>query len=309
MSKFMKAALLASLVGALSGGSAQAGLAKWGGVKDFSFEIERSNFGKSMNFVFAPKSGKYEFERLDGGPIKMRLKGKGVRRSWIDEYGIHVGKNDQGPVISSNGFNKGHWKKFDKKVSLEPKRSLFKSYEAEALKYCKKHGKLTEKVIGELKIPFTGWLNANGKNGPWLGERPPSWIKKTVYYTAGIVCLPEPFEVKDVDVSVKYEGGRKCPKKATLKIKFTTNKPGKNKIDFMLALGDGTTQWNSAETFGSGQNSIAVWHRNYTFRQSVNRKYMVIVKGSPISSDWVPMVVNCGGGIGGFQAAPSPHDN
>ncbi len=276
----------------------------YGTVKDFSFTVQQSHLGNPVTFVFAPHRGRYKFEALQGGPINIRLQGKGYRRSWIEEYKIWMGPTNNDMRIASNGFQKGHWETFDKKVSLNPTRDLLKDYEAKALRYCKKHGKPDEKVVGELKIPFTGQLIADGPHYGFVRDFPDAF--RVVDYKARIVCKPEPFEVKEVDVSVKYKGGLACPKKATLNVEFRTNKPGKHKIEFMLALDDGTTQWNTAYTYGSGKNSIAKWHRNYTFNNSVSRKYMIIVKGSPISSDWVPMKVTCGRAPGGLTTGPKP---
>ncbi len=305
MFKPIKALALVALASFAVTGSAQA--RTWGGVDDFAFDIDNSAFGDPVTFVFAPKNGKYEFKEIKGGPIKIRLKGKGYRRSWITEYGIYLGYGVQGKEIATSGTQKGHWESFDKKVSLKPTRSLLKSYEAEALKQCQQHGKLDEKVVKAVPIPFTGKLRAEGKNLLKSAANPPKWVKNNFHY-ARAVCLPEPFMVKDVDVSVNYKGGMQCPKEATLNVKFTTNKPGKHKIEFMLVRGDGAKQWNTVYTFGSGDHSIAVFHKNYTFNKSTSRKYMIIVKGSPISSDWEPMKVTCGTG-GGFKAAPTSNNN
>jgi hypothetical protein len=116
--------------------------------------------------------------------------------------------------------------------------------------------------------------------------------------------MPEPFEVKDVELSVKYHGDPfACPVKATLSAKFTTNKPGKNKFSFMLFRDNGMKQVVSSETFGSG---YAVFHKDYTFKKSDSRKYMVIVNGSPISTNWVPMHVNCSAAAGSFSNGSKP---
>ncbi len=300
----LKAVVLSLLVPATMAGSnsVSAATKQWGAVKDFSLEVKKpSRFGHSLTFVFKKHRGKYEFDKLEGGPIAMRLKGKGLRRSWIDSYGIHIGREGRGTKIYGGD---GHWKSFDKKVSWKPTRDLLKSFEAKALKYCKDNGDPAEEIVGTVNIPLTAWLKASGKNKAWVGNRPHSRVAMSRAHAAKVVCKPEPFEVKDLKVSVKYQGGLGCPKKVTLTAQFKANKPGKHKIEFLLALGDGTTQWNSVKTYSAGQGSMARWHRNYTFKNSVNRKYMVTVKGSPISSEWIPMKVICGSTPGGYQAAP-----
>lgn len=306
MFKPIKALALVALASFAVTGSAQA--RTWGGLDHFAFNIQNSAMGEPVTFVFAPKKGKYEFKELRGGPIKVRLKAEGYRRSWITEYGIYLGSTVEGKEIATNGVQKGYWERFDKKVSLKPTRSLLKSHEAKALKLCQQHGKANDKVVKELPITFAGSLRAEGKNLVGSPGHPPK-LKALAYHHARVVCMPEPFEVKDVDVSVNYKGGMQCPKEATLNVKFTTNKPGKHKIEFMLVRGDGAKQWNTAYTFGSGDHSIAVFHKNYTFKKSTSRKYMVIVKGSPISSSWEPMKVTCGTGGGGFKAAPTSNNN
>ena len=296
MSKFIKTAVLALATTAALSGSVQAAK-KWGALKDFSFSIESSNLGNPVTFVFKPSNGKYKFEKLEGGPIKMRLKGKGYRRSWVDEYGIHLGKSRNGPTIAANDLQKGHWERFDKKVSFIPTRNLLKSYEAKALKYCEKHGKPDKKVIGPLNIPFSGWLHASGKNTLFIGKPPPDFILWFKYYSARVVCRQEPFRVKDAQLSVKYHSNpNRCPVKVTMKATFKANKPGTFK--FNLYRGDGEFQ-NVTKTIGN--SGKVTFSKDYTFKNSTDRKYMVAVVPSGASSGWVPMKVNCKKTSDGFQ--------
>jgi len=307
VSRLLKTTLLALTVAAplasgMQSGPSEAAI-RWGALKDFSFSIENSNLGNPVTFVFTPKNGKYAFERLEGGPIKMRLKGKGYRRSWIDEFGIHLGKNDKGPTIAANDLQKGHWESFDKKVSLNPTRNLLKNYEAKALKYCQDHGKPNKKVIGPLKIPFAGWLHASGKNIISDGSPPPRYIIWVKEYSARVVCMPEAFRVIDADLSVKFDGSPlSCPVKATLTAKFKTNKPGTFK--FNLYRGDGEFQ---TVTRTAGESGVATFTKHYTFKKPTNRKYLVATIPSGASSGWVPMKVNCNNKTDGFQAPKNPH--
>lgn len=299
MSKFIKAAALALVATAVLGsGAAQA---KTDLIKNNSVSIANTYLSNPPAIVFVPKNGKYEADKSRSYNVDVHIHAE--RRLTAKIWHWQVEEQYTKTLIGDNGFQDVALKTLDKTFHLKIDWNFLKKHEAKARKVCEVHGKPNEKVIkidNDVRLYYSSTVWAKTKHSA-------DSEKVSAVIPISIVCMPEPFEVKDVDVSVSYKGGMQCPKEATLNVKFTTNKPGKHKIEFMLARGDGATQWNTVYTFGSGDHSIAVFHKNYTFKKSESRKYMIVVKGSPISSDWVPMKVNCGTGGGGFKAAPKPN--
>ena len=300
MSKFFKTAVLALTASAMLGSAAAE--AKVDLIKNESISIAKTYLSNPPAMVFIPKNGKYEADKTGSYNVKVHFHAE--RRLTAKIWQWEVKEQNTNTVIGSNGFQEVDLKTVDKTFNLKIDWDFLKKHEAKARKVCETHGKPNEKVIktdNEVRLYYTGTTWAKTNNSA-------DWSVVAAVIPISIVCMPEPFEVKDVDLTIDYQGSNaKCPVKATLKAKFTTNKPGKNKFSFILVRGDGAKQEISAETFGSGQQSIAVWHKNYTFNKSEDRKYMIIVKGSPISTNWVPMKANCGEGIGGFQSAPKPN--
>lgn len=300
MSMFLKAAALALMVTAvLGGGTAQA---KTDLIKNNSVSIAKSYLNNPPAMVFVPKNGKYEADKSGSYNVDVHIHAE--RRLTAKIWQWRVEEQYTKTLVADNGFQDVDLKTLDKTFHLKIDWNFLKKHEAKARKVCEAHGKPNEKVIktnNDVRLYYTSTVWAKTKN---KGD----WEKVAAVIPISIVCMPEPFEVKDVDLKVEYQGSNaKCPVKAVLKAKFTTNKPGKHKIKFLLVRGDGAKQWNTTETFGSGQQSIALWHKNYTFTKSETRKYMIIVQGSPISTNWVPMKATCGEGVGDFKAGPKPN--
>ena len=70
------------------------------------------------------------------------------------------------------------------------------------------------------------------------------------------------------------------------------NKPGK--VNFMLYRHDGAKQAASLKTGKTGNGYAKRCAKTYTFEKSTKRKYVVVLKGHPLSTNWVPLNVNCG---------------
>lgn len=232
----------------------------------------------------------------------MRLKAKKYRRAVITEYKIYsTGRQ----VIADNGFQKGLWRVFDKTFEFKDPRS-FKNDEAKALRLCQQHGDPKEKKAYDLRMHFGAWMNSEGKNA----STPPGKFEKQAagqYYNAKVVCMPEPFEVKDVDLTVKRKGSPiSCPAEVTLTAKFKANKAGK--FTFRLYRGDGA--FRDVDQF-IGNTGVGTYKHTYTFKQKTNRKYLVVVlDNQKVVSPWVPMVVNCSSNSGGgLSTGPRPQDH
>lgn len=105
--------------------------------------------------------------------------------------------------------------------------------------------------------------------------------------------VPTPMKISSMQFKHSvYKPDGKCPAEVTLRATFVTTKPGD--IRFTLYRGDGarrnikvTAKKQSAGHYGS-------WIQKYTFSKSESRKYMIVVKGHPLSSHWEHINIDCG---------------
>ena len=305
MSLFAKAALLAVTASLSVATAAQA--QPYGGIKNFSFSLQDSYLGDPLTFVFVPRQGKYVFDGFDGSPVKLRLKGEKYRRARITGYQIYLGHpHSGGKKIASHGHQEGSWRKVDRQVSFND-RNLLKGYETRALRYCQQHGDPRKRVVKDMDILFTGWMQSKGKNLSQSAKNA-SVKKATRYAKAKIVCLPEPFKVTDADLTIKRHGPMTaCPADVTLTAKFKTNKPGK--FTFRLYRGDGAFRDVEMTANNAGR---ATYSHKYKFNKSTQRRYLVaVIGGTQVSSPWKQMTVNCAQPLGGgsMTTGPRPGDH
>ena len=301
MLKILKITALAAAAACTLAGPAQAFSV---GMKDVSFTTGSNVLSDPPALVFVPKNGKYEVQKdlvtqHGGYNAELRLKAK---RKWpykITKWEIFDYSNKK--TIADSGFSDTNLKTLNKTVMYNLGWAELKKYVPEGQKLCKSFGHPEKKKILESKGTryfFTAkvWAKAKGLD---------TGVKNDLLFiNVKIVCMPVPFEVKDVDLTVKHHGSNaKCPAKVTLNARFHTNKKEKHPIKFQLVRGDGAKQWNTTH---SGSSGMAFFNKTYTFTKSETRKYMIIVQGSPVSTKWVPMKVNCGEGIGGFNTGPKP---
>lgn len=85
-----------------------------------------------------------------------------------------------------------------------------------------------------------------------------------------------------------------CGKPVTLVTEIHSNKPGK--VDFTLHRKDGEQQQASLTTEKAGSAYVKRWSKQYVYTSSIKREYLVVVKGHPFSTNWVPIEVKCGVG-------------
>ncbi|WP_299396169.1 hypothetical protein [Pelagibius sp.] len=295
MPKFFRASLLAlaTSVALIAPASADIKL-----IKNYSFGPSNSYLNNPPALVFVPKSGKYEMEKPGNYQVKLHLKAEKKWNARITNWEI-VETSAGGGMIASHGFAPTSLKKLNKTVTLKIGPNKLKHFEAKGRKVCQQHGKPDEKVVKiskDVRFEFSGYVMAKNKNR--IDVR-----KETDSVSIKIVCMPEPFAVNDVKLSVKFNGSPlSCPVKATLKAEFKGNKPGT--FTFRIFRGDGATQ-DVTRTIGSaGKVSFT---KHYTFNKSADRKYLIAVIGHPIATQWVPMKVHCGKKIDGFKAPTKPH--
>ncbi len=85
-----------------------------------------------------------------------------------------------------------------------------------------------------------------------------------------------------------------CGKPVRLIAEFHTNKPGK--IEFTLHRKDGEKQAASISVDKTPDGYAKRWSKEYSYDTSITREYKIVVKGHPISTEWVPVTVKCGVG-------------
>lgn len=304
MFKVLKPLALAAVVTVALTSAADAGHS--GGIRNASFEVPTSVFSNPTTLVFVPKNGKYELKEIEGAAIQVRLKAEKARRAWISNYHIKF-DSPQGTTIVDSGWQDLKVEKLDKKFTLKLTEGLLKSYVAEGQKYCNQKGNPLKKVVEKDSFGLYAHVRSKGKNVAILAGSP-----DRIDFSRGLpiyfACMPEPFEVKDVQLSVKYEGNsRDCPVKATLQARFKTNKPEKQQFTFVLVRDNGMKQEVTRYAYPQGNGGVATWQKKYTFTKTERRKYMIYVKGHKATAMWVPVGANCSSGpAGGFSNGPIP---
>ncbi|WP_420347029.1 hypothetical protein [Pelagibius sp.] len=299
MPKFFRASLLALATSAALSAPASADIKL---IKDASFGASDSYLNNPPALVFVPKNGKYEVQKSGNYQVKLHLKAEKKWNGRITKWEI-VETSAGGGTIASNGFQDSSLKKLNKTVTLKIDWNKLKHFEAKGRKVCEQHGKPDEKVIKSIKgvrFEFSSFIKAQNKN------RTDTW-KDWDYVPIRVVCMPEPFAVKDVKLSVKFHSSPfQCPVKATLKAEFEGNKPGTFK--FRIFRDDAATQDLVTQdvTRTIGNAGKVSYTKHYTFKKAAKRKYLIAVIGHPVATQWVPMNVNCNPKIDGFQAPTKP---
>jgi len=292
---FFRASLLALAATAVLSTPASADIKL---IKHASFGASDSYLNNPPALVFVPKNGKYEVQKSGNYEVKLHLKAEKKWNARITKWEI-METTAGGGMIASNGFASSSLKKLNKTVTLNIGWNKLKHFEAKGRKICEQHGKPDEKAIKiskDVRFEFTGFIRAENKNRIDVWN---NWDSVSIK----VVCMPEPFAVNDVKLSVKFDGSPfKCPVKATLKAEFKANKPGTFK--FRIFRGDGTTQDVTRTIGNAGKVSYT---KHYTFNKSTDRKYLIAVIGHPVATQWVPMKVGCNKKIDGFQAPTKPH--
>lgn len=300
MSKKLKPVILAAMATLALTGTVEAG---YGGIKQktASFEVLNSVMHHTTTMVFEPKNGTYEFKEMQGGPLQVHLKAEKARRAWISRYYIALGSS-MGTKLIDTGWGDLKDEKVDKTFSFNLTRQMLKSIESEGRNFCNQKGKPNEMVLDQTSIKVFARVESGGNNIAMTMNSLDSY-KATRHAPVHIACLPEPFEVKDVQLSVKYEGpANGCPVKATLQAKFKTNKPEKKQFTFVLVRDNGMKQEVTKHAYPQGNGGVATWQKSYTFTKSESRKYFVYVKGHKATSPtWVPVTANCHSNSGGTK--------
>ena len=305
MFKRLKPLALAVVATLALTGATEAG---YGGIKQktASFKVLDSVMHHTTTMVFAPKNGKYEFKEMQGGPLQVHLKAEKARRAWISRYYIALGSS-MGLKLIDTGWGDLKDEKVDKSFSFNLTRQMLKSIETEGRNFCNRKGNPNETVLEKTSIKVFARVESGGNNIAMTTNSLDSYTANR-YAPIYIACMPEPFEVTDVQLSVKYEGNsRNCPVNATLQAKFKTNKAEKKQFTFVLVRDNGMKQEVTKYAYPEGNGGVATWQKKYTFTKTESRKYMIYVKGHKATAMWVPVGANCSSGpAGGFSNGPIP---
>ncbi len=98
------------------------------------------------------------------------------------------------------------------------------------------------------------------------------------------------FEISDVKLYT-LPAKPVCGEPVRLVTEIHATKPGK--VDFTLLRRVGRSQKASLTIAGDGEELVQRWIKEFTYKSSVKREYMVVVKGHEYSTGWVPVEVNC----------------
>lgn len=82
-----------------------------------------------------------------------------------------------------------------------------------------------------------------------------------------------------------------CGEPVRIIAEIHTNKPGA--VEFMLHRKEGRSQRASLTTQKSEHGYVERWQRQYVYKYSVRREYRIVINGSKISTNWMPVSVSC----------------
>ncbi|WP_299396165.1 hypothetical protein [Pelagibius sp.] len=298
MVKILKSTLLALAATAALGVPAEA--ADY--IKDMSLSAVASPANKLPSLVFVPQNGQYKLAKggQSDGTVKFRAKAKRKGASRI-KYWMVENTDTNKEVFGSGNVS---LKKFDRTIVHKVERAELLVFEKLGRDICKREGDPDALVKKTIKpgLKYKLWVRSVSLINPDSDDKGAVYASVPVQ----IVCLPEPLEIKGIDLTVTYKRlPGACKVKAHLQAQLKTNKNDQQKISFWLYRDDGNTQQVNATIQNNG---IAYFNKYYTFNSSVDRKYMVAVTGKyQVKSKWVPMKVSCmKGGPGGINMAPKP---
>ena len=148
----------------------------------------------------------------------------------------------------------------------------------------------SKKVIRAMNMPAK--ISARTKKDGWKSR----WSNIAIR----VICNAKPAPKRNT-VALKltnmrlYDAPNKsvhsCGEKIMMVGEFWTNKPGK--VNFIYQRGDGEKRTGTVTTKKVKGGYAGLWSTNYTFNGPVDRKYMIIAKGHPMSTNWVPLKVSC----------------
>ncbi|HSM39415.1 MAG TPA: hypothetical protein VK862_01590 [Afifellaceae bacterium] len=280
-------------------------------VRDMSLKPVTTQFDNPPHLLRKHDGSKYNWSNKgDVFHIKMRMtaRGKGSRLS-------------RGTVRVKNGGARTIWGwpagykawKIDQVISATLGKIELGLFENQAVRACDQHGG-TKKVVRNLTIPLefeAGLLSFTGKT-----------IQSS--YPARIVCMPKQgpsrapasseqqrspnLQVKTVKLYT-IPAKPRCGRPVRLVTEIWTNRP--DNVQFQLYRKDGHKQNASLKTSKVNGGFAARWAKTYTFEKSVDRAYMVVVKGHKFSTSWVPVTLRCGAGAdhrrpGGLTVGSKP---
>ncbi|MEM7069989.1 MAG: hypothetical protein AAF478_14010 [Pseudomonadota bacterium] len=214
----------------------------------------------------------------------------------IKLYAKHNNVYDTGARILMEG--KEIWrkqkigKKFELLLPLNITKITLQHKESAARGACKAYGSTSKKVIKDMGFTAKFQVTTSQKNG---------YGTKNAIMTAKVVCHKKTTTsgtqsansggavlaaVKMYTVPAKP----KCGQPVSMVAQFHTVTPGK--IKFLYHRSDGKKQNATVVSNKHGQHMVQ-WMKTYTFNESVNRKYAILVKDQNKSTQWIPLKVNC----------------
>jgi hypothetical protein len=286
-------------------------------IKAASFKIQ--SVYKGDEIIVTSSDGK-KWDTMDSKALKlsasMKVLTKG--RGYVDGLGIFLGactstgcKNN--PLIFSNypstdNYHKNKVITFPgNKFPLSTYGIAVPSYGDEILKSCN-NGLQSNGATKtySFKKQITASFSANTRKGsnhsPEVqqpGSGYPDFnggdVNRQSSFTIKVICkayTPPPLVLNSVYFVVYKHQAKGCPQKATIDVQFKTSRAGK--ISFNLYRNDGNFQKITLNSKKDGEFFRAKWERNYTFKKSVDRKYMIATTQHKYSSPWKSMVVKCG---------------
>ncbi len=252
-------------------------------VKELGFRVIQDQFSEMPTLEMRHDGSKWVWaNKGDGYNIKVKVK---IDSSVYKVHGgmIHVPQANMNLWAMPQGYKT---KDYEKVETVHVGKPMLTSFQGDAANLCSVFGG-EKKSVRDLDATAILSVMHSSDTHSTKGILP---IK--------VVCLPkEPHRVP-VDLTATalkvytLPANPRCGEPVHLVTEIHTNKPGK--VDFTLFRKDGEKQ-DASLTTGKVANGYAKrWSKKYVYDQSIKREYKVMVKGSELASEWVPVEVKCG---------------
>ncbi|MCB1385459.1 MAG: hypothetical protein KDJ80_05920 [Nitratireductor sp.] len=187
-------------------------------------------------------------------------------------------------------------KKFEQLHTASLGKTTLTKLQGKAAAVCDVFGG-SQKVVHDMELPM---MMAISENAP--GDS----AQKNGKFVVRAVCQAKPNNPQRVPTELKVSQIKlytipaqpQCGKPVHLVTEIWTTKPGD--VPFVLERHDGASQNASVTTTKVNGGYVKRWSKEYTFKESTDRRYRIVARNQAIASQWVPIKLTCHSGPGGL---------
>jgi len=253
------------------------------GITELKFHVVQDQFAQMPTLTMRHDGEKWVWDNKGENfniKVKVSIESRGNKFSGAS---IHVHNANMNLWQMPSGYKTRDFETLDTVVVGKP---MLTKFQGDAANLCSVFGG-EKKSVRDLDAAAVLSVNYNT-----------DLVTKNGILPLKVVCMP--VEPRRVPVALEVTQLKlytiparpRCGQPVKLITEIRTNKPGK--VEFQLTRRDGEKQMASLTTDRVEGGYAARWAKTYKYEQSIRREYMVIVKGQPVSSDWVAVDVKCG---------------